>query len=102
MHSSDFPWRVVADFGAMLELQSSHATMQLAAADPLDPQPVVGDYVALDERAHHIVALRPRISWIARARPSGDPQFVAANVTTAFVVTSPEPRELSPVELCAI
>jgi len=92
----EHPWRVVADFGATLELQSSQATMQIAATQSLETPPVVGDHVALDERARHIVAIRPRSSWIARRRANGDPQFIAANVTTAFVVTSPESRELSP------
>ena len=64
--------------------------------ESLETPPVVGDYVALDERVRRVVAIRPRSSWIARTRAKGDPQFIAANVTTAFVVTSPESRELSP------
>jgi ribosome biogenesis GTPase len=38
-------------------------------------------------------------SWrgcIVRARPSGEPQIVASNVSRGFIVTSPEPREFSP------
>jgi ribosome biogenesis GTPase len=96
VRSLDFPWRVVADLGATLELQSSQATMRIAATESLETPPVVGDYVALDERVRRVVAIRPRSSWIARTRAKGDPQFIAANVTTAFVVTSPESRELSP------
>lgn len=96
MHFLEHPWRVVADFGATLELRSSHVTRQVAADESLENPPVVGDYVSLSERLGRIVAIRPRSSWIARTRSNGDPQFIAANVTAAFVVTSPESRELSP------
>lgn len=96
MYFLEHPWRVVADFGATLELHSSQATTEVSAGESLENPPVVGDYVALDERARRIAAIRPRSSWVARTRANGDPQFIAANVTTAFVVTSPESRELSP------
>jgi ribosome biogenesis GTPase / thiamine phosphate phosphatase len=96
VHFLEHPWRVVANFGATLELRSSQVTRHVAADESLENPPVVGDHVSLNERLGRIVAIRPRSSWIARTKSNGDPQFIAANVTTAFVVTSPEYRELSP------
>jgi len=95
VHSLDFPWRVVADYGSAFEIRRLDAVRQTAAAPRCETRPAVGDYAALDDGGR-VVAVAPRQTWIARARSNGEPQIVAANVTAAFLVTSPEPREFSP------
>ena len=97
MHSFDFPWRVAIDRGASYALMSSTAELPDASYNgPHERRPVVGDDVAADAATGRILDVAPRRSWIARARSTGAPQLVAANLTSAFVMTSPEAREFSP------
>ena len=97
MHSFDFPWRVVSDLGISYELIGDGGRcLRAPARGDVRERPIVGDYVRVDEASSHVVAVAPRRSWIARANSNGERQFVAANLTAAFVVTSPEPREFSP------
>ena len=97
MRSLDFPWRVAVDRGASFELLAAGGSVVRAGFAGLSGErPAVGDYVTFDSIAQRILAIAPRTSFIARARESGEAQLVAANVTTGFVVTSPEAREFSP------
>jgi ribosome biogenesis GTPase / thiamine phosphate phosphatase len=96
MSSFEFPWRVAADFGASFELvhPDGRCVAALAGAHELE-RAVVGDWVTFDPRMGRVTAIAPRRSQISRAR-GATRQTIAANVTSAFVVTSPEPREFSP------
>lgn len=95
MSDGGFIYRVVDDRGASAGvLLPDGSVVPFMCHGP--ERPVVGDEVLVDEPKRLVVALVPRRSWIARARPNGAPQFVAANVTTGLIVTSPEPREFSP------
>ena len=97
MYSFDFPWRVAVDRGASYALMSSTAELPDASYNgPHERRPAVGDDVAADAATGRILDVAPRQSWIARARSTGAPQLVAANLTSAFVMTSPEAREFSP------
>jgi ribosome biogenesis GTPase / thiamine phosphate phosphatase len=97
VHSFDFPWRVAIDRGASYALISGAAALPDASYNgPHERRPVVGDDVAADATTGRILDVAPRRSWIARARSTGAPQLVAANLTSAFVMTSPEAREFSP------
>jgi len=91
-----FPWRVVADYGSAYDVCNAGDVRNVAASEDALVRPTAGDYVGIDEIYNRICAVAERRTWIARAKPNGEPQIVAANVTTAFVVTSPEPREFSP------
>lgn len=53
-------------------------------------RPTVGDWVIVDPAQGKLVALLPRFSLLARLSPAGNGsvQQIAANVDTAFVVTS--------------
>jgi ribosome biogenesis GTPase / thiamine phosphate phosphatase len=97
VYSFDFPWRVAVDRGASYALISGAAELPEASYNgPHERRPVVGDDVAADPATGRILDVAPRRSWIARARSTGAPQLVAANLTSAFVMTSPEAREFSP------
>jgi ribosome biogenesis GTPase len=95
MSDGGFVYRVVDDRGAsvgVLLLDGSVVPFMCRSFE----RPVVGDEVLVDEASRLIIDVLPRRSWIARARPDGAPQFVATNVTTGLVVTSPDRREFSP------
>jgi ribosome biogenesis GTPase / thiamine phosphate phosphatase len=94
--SLDFPWRVVADYGSAYNVRQADDLRTVSAPLGSGLRPTTGDFVRIDERSGRIVDVAERRTWIARARPNGEPQIVAANVTAAFLVTSPEPREFSP------
>lgn len=95
MSDNVFVYRVVDDHGASLSvLLPDLSVVPFACHSP--ERPVVGDVVLVDEAERCIIDVAPRQSWIARVRPNGSPQFVAANVTTGLIVTSPDPREFSP------
>ncbi len=95
MSSRKLHYRVAEDRGAMLGVLTPSG--QIESFDcHLPERPVVGDDVVVDDSTGRVVEIGARQSWIARARPSGAAQYVAANVTTGFIVTSPEPREFSP------
>lgn len=96
MRSFAFPWRVAIDRGASYELlHDDGSRAQATTSGTLETRPVVGDRVGVD--AHfRIQTVGERRSWIARAKSAGGEQLVAANVTSGFIVTSPEPREFSP------
>jgi len=96
VHSSDFPFRVAIDRGAAFGVLAIDGSISTVACDRDSLSPVVGDYVAVDDTLNRIVAVAPRTSWIARARTTGAPQAIAANVTAGLIVTSPEAREFSP------
>ena len=96
MQFLDFPWRVVADYGRAYGVRNADTIRNVTPPASLDVRPTAGDYVRIDERSGRIAAVAERRTWIARARASGQSQIVAANVTAAFLVTSPEPREFSP------
>jgi ribosome biogenesis GTPase / thiamine phosphate phosphatase len=98
VHSYDFPWRVAIDRGASYSLVSN-SDCEIPDAfynGPHEQRPAVGDDVEADATTGRILDVAPRRSWIARARSTGEPQIVAANLTAAFVVTSPETREFTP------
>jgi len=96
VRSFEFPWRVVADYGARYDLSDpADQTRETRYAGLAQDRPAVGDYARLDANGD-IDASAPRRSWIARAGTNGRPQTIAANVDYGFVVTSPEPREFSP------
>jgi ribosome biogenesis GTPase / thiamine phosphate phosphatase len=97
VHSYDFPWRVAIDRGTSYELVSDVGSLPDAFySGPHERRPAVGDDVEADPDTGRILNVAPRRSWIARARSTGEPQIVAANLTAAFVVTSPEAREFTP------
>ena len=87
--------RVVEDRGATLRVVLPGGRLDSFTSRAAE-RPVVGDDVLVDAEMRRILSIVPRRSWIARVRPDGTPQFVAANVTTGLIVTSPEPREFSP------
>ena len=95
MHSLGFLWRVVADYGPAYDARYDADVATVTLSQSCEARPAVGDFVRLDDR-ERIVAIAPRSSWIARARRNGEPQIVAANVTSAWIVTSGEAREFSP------
>lgn len=96
MHFLDFPWRVVADYGHAYDVLRSDVVRSVTVPVACELRPTTGDFVRIDEHSGRIVGVAERRTWIARAKPNGEPQIVAANVTSAFLVTSPEPREFSP------
>lgn len=96
MPSLDFPWRIVADYGHAYEVRQADDVRTVSASDACSVRPITGDFVRIDEGSGRIVDVGERRTWIARARPNGQRQVVAANVDAAFLVTSPEPREFSP------
>jgi ribosome biogenesis GTPase / thiamine phosphate phosphatase len=96
VHSLEFPWRVVADYGHAYDVRQADDVRTVSAPPTPELRPTAGDFVSVDERFNRIVDVAERRTWIARARRNGEPQIVAANVTAAFLVTSPEPREFSP------
>jgi ribosome biogenesis GTPase / thiamine phosphate phosphatase len=95
MSSRKFTYRIAEDRGETLGVLMPDGRIEPFACNALE-RPVVGDEVSIDEALRRIVGIEPRRSWIARVRPNGSPQYVATNVTTGLVVTSPEPREFSP------
>ncbi|MFY9885566.1 MAG: ribosome small subunit-dependent GTPase A [Candidatus Cybelea sp.] len=95
MWDNGFIYRVADDRGMSVGVLLSDRSL-VPCGYHCPERPVVGDDVVVDEELHLIVEILPRRSWIARARPTGTPQFVAANVTTGVIVTSPDPREFSP------
>ena len=95
MYSLQFPWRVVADYGAAYDLAGADGVRTAAAPTSRGVRPAAGDYVRIDDRGR-IAEVAQRGTCIVRARSGGEPQIVAANVTAAFVVTSPDAREFSP------
>jgi ribosome biogenesis GTPase / thiamine phosphate phosphatase len=95
MSSRRIHYRVADDRGASLHVLLPDGEIVAYTCHGCE-RPIVGDEVLVDETLRRIVAIEPRRSWIARARPNGAPQFVAANVTTGLIMTSPEAREFSP------
>ena len=55
---------------------------------PPDERPVVGDWLLIDPQTESIEVLLDRSNLIKRLAPSGEIQPIAANIDTAFVVTS--------------
>lgn len=55
---------------------------------PVESRPTVGDWILVDPESGSIDAVLPRVSEIKRLSPAGDVQMIAANIDTAFVVTS--------------
>jgi ribosome biogenesis GTPase / thiamine phosphate phosphatase len=95
MSSSKPSCRIAADHGASFGVL--FPDRRIEEFESRSPQrPVIGDDVVVDEESRCIVTVLARRSWIARVRPDGSPQFVAANVTTGFIVTAPDSREFSP------
>jgi len=95
MSSTEFKYRVAVDRGATLGVLTPRGDV-IPFMWHGSERPVVGDGVVVDEASRRIVAIAPRRSWIARRRPNGTAQFVAANVTIGLVVTSTDGREFSP------
>lgn len=95
MPSRSSVYRVAEDRGAMLGVLTPDGVIEPFSCR-VPERPVVGDEVFVDEFAGAIVKVNERRTWIARATPNGHAQYVAANVTAGFVVTSPEAREHSP------
>lgn len=95
MSLSKFTYRVAEDRGAAFGVLAPDGRVEPFSVHTLE-RPVVGDDVIVDESSRRIEAIAPRRSWIARVRPDGSAQYVAANVTTGLVVTSPDSREFSP------
>jgi ribosome biogenesis GTPase len=54
----------------------------------VEARPTVGDWVLIDPASGAMQAVLERISLIKRLSPSGDVQLIAANIDTAFIVTS--------------
>lgn len=96
MPSLGFLWRVVADYGHAYDVRQADDVRTVSAQLAPELRPTTGDFVRIDERFGRITEVAERRTWIARAKHNGEPQIVAANVTAAFLVTSPEPREFSP------
>lgn len=55
---------------------------------PADERPTVGDWIMIHPATQSIEALLERVSLIKRRSPSGEVQPIAANIDTAFIVTS--------------
>lgn len=53
-----------------------------------ETRPTIGDWVVIDATTGALVELLPRRSLIKRVNPLGGLQLIAANVNTAFIVTS--------------
>lgn len=53
-----------------------------------DERPTVGDWILIDPDSLAIEACLPRLSLIKRLSPAGEVQPIAANIDTAFIVTS--------------
>ena len=95
MSNNGFIYRVVDDRGASVGVLLPDLSVMPFTCH-CSERPVVGDDVVVDEGLRRIIGVLPRRSWIARVRPSGAPQFVAANVTTGLILTSQDSREFSP------
>ena len=94
-HSEDLePCRVI-------EVQRTGLTVAPAVADQttfviggrwytLTPEerPTVGDWILVDPESNAIEVCLPRVSLIKRLSPAGEIQPIAANIDTAFLVTS--------------
>ena len=55
---------------------------------PPDERPTIGDWILIDPASQAVEVCLPRISLIKRLSPSGEVQPIAANIDTAFLVTS--------------
>ena len=55
---------------------------------PVDERPTVGDWVLVDPQTGSLKVILERTSIIERLAPSGELQLIAANIDTAFLVTS--------------
>ena len=53
-----------------------------------DERPTVGDWILIDPESHAVEICLSRVSLIKRLAPSGEVQPIAANIDTAFLVTS--------------
>ncbi len=81
--------RVSSDLGTdVLGIDPQGHESMLVVPPSLHPRPVVGDRVATDERSR-IVSIDERYGTLSRARSATEPQVIAANLDTIFVVTAP-------------
>lgn len=55
---------------------------------PADERPTVGDWILVNPETRAVETLLERMSLIKRRSPSGEVQPIAANIDTAFIVTS--------------
>ena len=53
-----------------------------------DERPTVGDWILIDPESQAVEACLTRVSLIKRLSPAGEVQPIAANIDTAFLVTS--------------
>lgn len=80
--------RVVRHLGAGLVVATADGVVQVPLALRLDPEPVVGDWLALDDGNGGVpVAVLPRASLLRRRDPIKEaPQPLAANVDAVLLV----------------
>jgi ribosome biogenesis GTPase len=106
------PARVLSDLGACIEVAEAshpvrfaHLSGRLRHASLVQKRPTVGDWVAISDPGdptnpdalavvHHVLPRRTQLVRRAAGRRD-EPQVVAANVDTFFVVTSPN-RDANP------
>jgi ribosome biogenesis GTPase len=87
--------RVIANYGALLEIADENGALQRCAARQHIGLPVVGDEVVWQagrEGLGVVSAIRPRRSLLARPDATGEPKPLAANVDQILVVAAPLPR----------
>ena len=65
---------------------------------PVDERPTIGDWVLVDPQTGSLKVILERTSIIERLAPSGELQLIAANIDTAFLVTSCN-EDFSPARL---
>ena len=93
VYNGTIPVRVMAVHRTMLDVAGPdfsgriHQTMQ---SDDEEQRPTAGDWIAIEPQTERILALYPRKSLFKRrmAGRANRLQLIAANVDTAFVVTS--------------
>ncbi|MCK9532961.1 MAG: small ribosomal subunit biogenesis GTPase RsgA [Gammaproteobacteria bacterium] len=87
--------RVMANYGALLEIEDETGAVHRCACRQNLGLPVVGDEVVWQagrEGLSVVTALRPRRSLLARPDASGEAKPLAANVDQILVVAAPLPR----------
>jgi ribosome biogenesis GTPase len=81
------PGRVVRhDRSAVMVVSADGVPRQLVVRPAVDPQPVVGDWVAIDPSGSVVVSTLLRSSLLRREDPEGGQQVLVANVEMLLVV----------------
>lgn len=80
------PGRVVRHDGVAVLVTTDHGTESRPVLASVDPAPVVGDWVAVDDATGAVVAVLARASLLRRQDPDGGEQSLVANLDILLIV----------------